>query len=373
MLAVAAVLASLLATSTGGSREAADYRTGAETWRSAERGFAGWRLAGGAAVDARGVLRLAAGAPAGEALSPVVRTGFEAREAVPSWNAATPAGTWVEARLRARVAGRWTRWYELGVWSSRDGARRHSVAGQRDARGRVATDTLVLAAGADALQLALRLRSERGGASPSLRLAAVAFSAAPKRPRMLAAGDRSLWGRLLDVPRYSQMVYPDGGEVWCSPTSVAMVVAYWQRDRGAPEPRVRRAVRGVYDGVYRGHGNWSFNVAFAATQGLDARVARLASLRDVERWVAAGVPVVLSYAWRPGQLAGSSGSSDGHLGVVVGFDRSGNPVVNDPAARSDAAVRRTYRRAQLERLWLEHSGGTVYLIHPPRHRVPPLP
>jgi hypothetical protein len=38
--------------------------------------------------------------------------------------------------------------------------------------------------------------------------------------------------------------------------------------------------------------------------------------------------------------------------------------VNDPAASTDADVQRTYIRAELERLWLEHSGGTVYIIYP---------
>jgi hypothetical protein len=300
----------------------------------------------------------------------VLRTGFAAREAIPSWNASTPAGTWIEARLRARVAGRWTRWYELGVWSSRDGARRHSVAGQRDARGRVLTDTLALAGSADALQLGLRLRSAKAGASPSLRLAALAWSEAPRRPPSLVRGDRARWGSVLDVPEYSQMVYPDGGSVWCSPTSVSMVLAYWQRYRGGIEPRVRKTVRGVYDRAYRGHGNWAFNAAYAGVEGLQGRVARFSSLREAERWVAAGVPVVLSFAWRRGELPGAGGESDGHLAVLVGFDRAGRPVVNDPAAPSNGAVRRTYPRATLERLWLEHSGGTVYLIHPPRHAVP---
>jgi hypothetical protein len=329
------------------------YRTGHRAWRAAEGGFAAWRHEG-TAVDAAGVLR-----GVGEACSPVVPAGFGAREAIPSWNAATPAGTWVEVRLRALVGGRWTRWYELGWWSSRDGARRHSVAGQRD----IATDTLVLAKAAEAFQLALRLRSSRSGESPAVRLASLAFSEPPPRPRTLVAGDPALWGTTLDVPAFSQMVYPDGGEAWCSPTSVAMVVAYWQRYRGAAEPLVRKMVRGTYDWVYRGHGNWSFNAAFAATQRLEAQVARLPNLREVERWVAAAVPVVVSYR----------GPSNGHLSVVVGFVRSGDPVVNDPAAPRDDDVQRTYERAWLERLWLEHSGGTVYLIHPPRHAVPALP
>jgi hypothetical protein len=336
------------------------YRTGHRAWRAAEDAFSGWR-GDGTEVSTNGVLRVRDGAREGEAISPVVRIGFAAREAIPSWNAATPAGTWLEVGLRGRVGSRWTRWYELGSWSSRDGARRHSRAGQRDMRGRVETDTLVLAQPADAFQLVLRLRSSRAGATPSVRLAALAFSEPPARPRA-PSGDRSLWCTTLAVPGFSQMVYPDGGEAWCSPTSVAMVVVYWHGYRGAAEPLVRKAVRGTYDRVYRGHGNWSFNAAFAATQRLEARVARLPSLREVERWVAAGVPVVVSYR----------GPSNGHLAVVVGFDGGGDPIVNDPAAHRDANVRRTYERGEFERLWLEHSGGTVYLIHPPRHPVPPL-
>jgi hypothetical protein len=365
-MALLAVVASVVAASqpAGGG-----YRTGDATWRAADGSFAAWR-ADGAAVGTGGIVRLAPERQDGSVVSPVVPTGFAAREAIPSWNAATPAGTWVEVRLRARQAGRWTRWYELGIWSSRDPARRHSVAGQRDAAGRVATDTLVLTRDAQALQLGLRLRSTKAGVSPSVRLAALAWSPSPRRPASLLPGVQARWGTELAVPGYSQLVYPDGGEAWCSPTSLAMVLAYWQRYRGAPEPRVRRTVRGVHDRVFRGHGNWPFNTAYAATEGLQARVARFESLREVERWVAAGVPVVVSYAWKRGELPGASGSSDGHLAVIVGFDGNGDPIVNDPAARSDGAVRRTYPRAVLERLWLQHSGGTVYLVHPAGRRVP---
>jgi hypothetical protein len=54
----------------------------------------------------------------------------------------------------------------------------------------------------------------------------------------------------------------------------------------------------------------------------------------------------------------------------VGFDSDGDPVVNDPAGPSDATVRRTYVREQLESLWLKHTSGTAYLIYPPHWSVP---
>ncbi|NIV34442.1 MAG: peptidase C39 family protein, partial [Anaerolineae bacterium] len=68
-----------------------------------------------------------------------------------------------------------------------------------------------------------------------------------------------------------------------------------------------------------------------------------------------------------GQLEGAAvNSSGGHLSVVVGFDQKGNPIVNDPAADPEEGelVQRTYLRSELEAVWLESSGGTVYLIKP---------
>jgi hypothetical protein len=46
-------------------------------------------------------------------------------------------------------------------------------------------------------------------------------------------------------------------------------------------------------------------------------------------------------------------------------ERAGSPVVNDPAAASDAAVQRTYLRSELEVLWQASSGGAFYLVYPP--------
>jgi hypothetical protein len=162
------------------------------------------------------------------------------------------------------------------------------------------------------------------------------------------------------------MVYPDGGRVWCSPTSVAMLLGRWAGDDAPAEGRVRAAVAGVYDWRYRGHGNWPFNTAYAATHSLEAYVARLPSLAAAEAWTAAGVPLALSLAWEPGELAGAPlAAVNGHLLVLAGFDDAGQPIVHDPAAPDDASVRRTYRRAELEALWLGHSAGTTYIVHPP--------
>ncbi len=379
-----------------------EHTTGFTRWRASDGGLAGWSRTG-VVLATDGTLKLApatagsgtdpyaAGAynggnfynggtfVVGEATSPVAEPTSGFTEAIASWNATTPAGTWIETQIRAQVDGRWTKWYNLGVWASGTGTiQRHSVNLQGDDDGYVAVDTLVLTAKkaqATAFQLKVRLFQAQGSSAvPTIHAISVATSTTAVKPSTLAPGDPGLWNKLLDVPECSQMVYPDGGEVWCSPTSTSMVLGYWQGggdDPASCEARVRAAVDGVYDWLYDGHGNWPFNTAYAATQDLEAYVARFTSMVQAEPWIAAGVPVVISFAWKKSSLEGAAiPSSNGHLAVLVGFDEEGNPIVNDPAAGENEDVQRTYDREELESLWLEHSGGTVYLIYPHGHPVP---
>jgi hypothetical protein len=132
-------------------------------------------------------------------------------------------------------------------------------------------------------------------------------------------------------------------------------------------------VEGVYDWIYDGHGNWPFNTAYAATFGYEGYVARFTSLAQAEDFVKADVPVIMSIAWGKGDLSGADiESTNGHLIVLVGFDAQGNPIVNDPASPDDVSVQRTYLRSEFEPLWLQASGGTVYLIYPQGASVPSL-
>jgi len=401
-LTLLAALAGLPAVGAG----AADpgYRTSQFFWRAANGALDGWERGAGttrtddgrlaldpataqAASDAAGAYHgrnFYNGGPYlfGEVTSSLTAAGFGITRAVPSWDADTPPGSWIEVLLRAQLpGGRLTKWYSAGVWAAdRSTVARHSVNDQGDDDANLATDTLVVPDGkpaAEALQIRVRLMSARPDAVPVLRMAAVAVSTAPPRAPAsrngsppAAPGDPARWGRTLEVPACTQS-YPDGDSGWCSPTSISMIVAYWANETGPCEPRVRAAVDGVYDWVYDGHGNWPFNTAYAAARGLEASVVRFRSLADAEPWIAAGVPVGMSYAWKPGTLSGAPvSSSDGHLGVLVGFDANGDPVVNDPAGKGDDAVRRTYKRAELESVWLSHSGGTGYLVYPPGWSTP---
>jgi Peptidase_C39 like family len=351
-----------------------------ELWRQGDpQGWEAWQLAGVRVVEGRLLLDRPAAesaTSAGTAVGPERETPEPFRELIPSWNAVTPPGTWLEIGLRARLDGRWTAWYVLGIWSTDGGPElRRSVDGQDDADARVLTDTLALRSSAQAYQLRLTLSSADPARTPAVSLATVLASRRSASAGSEPSGHRA-WGTALDVPERSQMVYPDGGEVWCSPTSTSMVMAYWAARLA--EPRLDRSVpevaAGTYDSIYRGNGNWPFNTAYAARDGLVGYVSRFSSLDQVARWLEVGVPVVASLAWEPGELANAPiGSTDGHLLVVVGFSESGDVVVNDPAGdpRRGQPVRRRYDRAQFESLWLSSSGGTVYLIHPKDQAPPP--
>lgn len=324
--------------------------------------------------------------------SPWVEPGYAFTELIASWSARTPKDSWIEVKVRGRGgSGGRTSWDVLGRWTSGDRhLQRGTVSGQSDDGTSVAVDTW-RTSGLPGFQLRVML-ARRAGASyrPSLDLATAMTSRLPASAGATSAAGPAR-GTVLPVPRYSQMVhrghYPrwgSGGEAWCSPTSTSMVLGYYDRlpaphsyrwvPEGHVDPWVDHAARMTYDHAYDGTGNWPFNTAYAAPLAGKAFVTRLRSVREAERLIAAGIPVVVSIAFGPGELDGAPiGSSDGHLLVIVGVRANGNVVVNDPAASTRRGVRRTYDRGQLERLWLEASGGLAYVITDPAHPLPQGP
>jgi hypothetical protein len=297
--------------------------------------------------------------------------------AVPSWVAETPPRTWIEVQLRARVAGHWTGFYRIARWDDQaEAGVRQSFPAQHDADGQVNTDTLSLVGRADAIQPRVLLYAAGDGA-PALRALRIALSA----PQELDQRSAAFAPCELQIPLRSQMAYPNGGRI-CSPTSVAMLLAYWHACTGnadlsafADRAAVAQLVAPrVYDPIYDGYGNWGFNTAYAAAQGLDAYVACFDNLAQLGPWIAAGVPVVISVSWQAGELTNAPiASSAGHLLIVAGFDETGQVIVADPRAEGEAQVRRLYDAAQLARAWQRNSSGMVYLIHPRGWPVPALP
>ncbi len=322
---------------------------------------------------------LGAGVQHPEYTTPVreVTGGFTS--AIASWNLSTSHGQWIAVQMRARVGGRWTRWYEMGHWSADlDGGHRHSIDKQDDADGRVDTDTLNLKRVADAVQVRAQTHAGSDGVLPVLRMLAVSTDREDIAAPTASTADVAAWGRDIDVPQLTQRVgkqggaFGGGGPSWCSPTSVAMVLGYWAARTRHPEwvADVPSAAKSTYDPVYDGCGNWPFNIAYASQHGLRGWVDRFGSLANVERLVADGIPVIASIKVAPGELAGTPyPSTDGHLLVIRGFTSKGDVIVNDPDGEV-GAIRRVYDRAQFFHCWQRGSRGAVYLIAPPSVTIP---
>ncbi|MFF9475615.1 peptidase C39 family protein [Streptomyces roseolus] len=323
-----------------------------------------------------------------------------ATEVIASWNARTPAGTWIQVELSGAYSdGTRTPWFVMGRWASGDAdIKRTSVDDQTDGRGTVWTDTLAVDDPASGLRLVsyrLRLTLHRrpGTAlTPTVwRLGAMA-SDVPDRFTVPASAPGL--ARELTVPRYSQNThigqypeYDNGGEAWCSPTSSQMIVEYWGRGPSAADlawvnpdyadPQVCHAARFTYDHQYSGCGNWPFNAAYAAAYpDLNAVVTRLRSLTDLEALIRAGIPAITSQSFRKEELTGAGYGTAGHLMTVIGFTSEGDVIANDPASPTNEAVRRVYRRREWENIWLRTkrydangkvrsgTGGVCYVFWP---------
>ena len=287
--------------------------------------------------------------------SPDLESPFPFDNLVGSFSADVPAGGELEMSARVRTAAGWSEWYVLGTQSP-DGFA--SAPPVEDAVASLDVDELKLKAKATAARYRFKFRA--GRRPVRLRSIALALSdeSAPDAPPAFSTGP---WARELAVTPRSQH---DEQEKYkhdvCSPTSLAMVLEFWGRRKNTEE--VALAVR---DRASQLFGNWSANAAFAAKFGLDARVARLESLEDLQREIAAGRPVVVSIAFGADELPGAPmRRTNGHLLVVSGFTAEGDVIVDDPAAKGRDRVRRVYPRAAFHKAWRVRKRGLAYLIGP---------
>ncbi|MCX4232220.1 peptidase C39 family protein [Streptomyces ortus] len=334
--------------------------------------------------------------------SPLHRLAVPSTEVIASWNARTPAGTWLQIELTGTYSdGTDTPWYVMGRWAAGDqDIRRTSVDDQSDGKSSVWTDTFAVDDAASGLRLVsyrLRLtlyRKPGTKATPTVWRLGAMGSDVPDRFTVPASAPGL--ARELRVPRYSQEIhvgqypeYDNGGEAWCSPTSSQMIIEYWGRkptaealawvDPAYADPQVCHAARYTFDYQYDGCGNWPFNAAYAATyKDLQGVVTRLHSLTDLETLIAAGVPAITSQSFLASELTGAGYGTAGHLMTVIGFTADGDVIANDPNSPDNDAVRRVYKRREWENIWLRTkrynaagkvvsgTGGVCYLYFPAR-------
>ena len=303
-------------------------------------------------------------------------------QAVASWIADTPAGTWVQVEFQARTSAlRETKWYVLGRWAYDDATfHRTSLSVQGDADGFVAIDTFVAAKKAspyNAYRTRLTLLRRAGKHGHAARRPVVRRRVRPvgelldrcepdddDEPRtpggsaVLAGGPHR---RLPAVrQRRASLVQPDVD------VDGAGVLARHGRD-GLPGAADYAYVYGDLGAAIRTRGSTTPRATSTTTTttaratgrstsrtpdfGLTGAVTQLRSLAEAEEFVRAASRSVISIAFGSGKLDGAPiKSTDGHLMVIAGFEANGDPIVNDPAAHP-ARMRScsVYDRAQFER------------------------
>jgi hypothetical protein len=288
-------------------------------------------------------------------------------EAVVSWSVDRAENAALRIEAIVRQNGQTSKAYVLADWAlDPELGERRSWNGQGDEIADVQTDTLVLSKAGGQLSLRVTMRARPEAPLPRWKGLWVSFSTNHELHE--ASPNRRAWGKVIEAPRRAQMNYPNGSVI-CSPTAVSMAIGHWanvlgksELDRDVPE-----VVANVYDPEWNGTGNWPFNTAYAGSlPGLVGKTLRLRSLRDLEDLIVAGVPPIasVSYALLKGKPEPEPG--DGHLVMLVGFEKNGDPIFNDPGR---SIVRLTYGRKAFERAWLK-SRRTVYIIAPERKKLP---
>lgn len=330
---------------------------------TSERGTARWASGADWAagqleglVAAPGGLLLEPGHAVGTFITPPFRSGLSFDRVVPFWNVRTADGDWVTVRARVSRGGvPLGDWLRAATWSR--GAR-----GPRDAGAPpvwIDQDTLLVEGGADTVELSVTLERGLPGPGPVLtRVGVTTFSARRDPP-----GDaRSAAERppVLRGPFHSQKLQDATIAMRiCGPTSLTMALGACGIERTPVE--VARAAEDP--GAAIAFGNWAYLAATAAEHGLGAEVLSMRDLDELARVLAAGRLAILSLSFGKGELTGSPmESTEGHLILARGFDEHGNVVVDDPAGRTEAEGRVSYRRAELARAWRR---GIAIVLEPP--------
>jgi hypothetical protein len=293
-----------------------------------------------------------------------IKPGFNFNEVIPSWNLDNAVNGGIRIELKPSES---SRWFILADWSGdKTWSARESVDQLSDEFARVSTDTLKLKSPAKSIDLRITLKSR--GVPPLSRLKLLTLCFADTTQISAPEGFGGVTS-LVDVPERAQGNYPNG-KVLCSATSTSMLLSYWSKVLDRPEldhdvPDVEQC---VWDPVYKGAGNWSFNAAyFGSFPGLKACVSRLRSIRDLEELTAAGIPVATSVSFDILRGRPLSKGESGHLILVVGFLADGTPIINDPAFKD--GVRKTYPREDFEKAW-QYSKRTVYIMIPDSQKLP---
>lgn len=299
-------------------------------------------------------------------------------EALVSWNAELPAegGISFEIRVGKSSESFWSPYLYVGDWGSvpQEYSRIRSFP-----EGKIDVDYFSSSKSFDRIQIRVTRFDPPNLPSASLvRVQQLAVCASntlgdhePEEDFVGCGGSEGIsfaheiYRRLRVPPRSQKSESPELAARVCSPTSVAMVL-----DARGVCVSTQEVAKRLYDKEHDIYGNWTRAVQGAFSFGVPGYLTRFSNWWAVEKMIAEGTPVIASIKVDPGELSGAPyESTKGHLLVIVGFkpprgSEEPEVEVNDPAAPTIAGVRRSYRRRDLEKVWMQNAKGTAYVLQP---------
>ncbi|MFB3895824.1 MAG: C39 family peptidase [bacterium] len=303
----------------------------------------------------------------GTITSPILHAKFKANNLVTSWNTILPLGTAIKIELQVLgkkfFISKWSPWYEMGIFGDKQFDKNDKI--KKGFFGKVEEDELKLQSGTKTFRYRITLYTADPAISPTLHLFGVCYADMKHRIPVVDTllpdtTHPSDWTRDLPVPYRSQLV-EDKSISWraCHPTSLSMVLEYYGTK--LPTAEVASCVWDSWSEIY---GNWSFNAAFAGSLGYRSWIIRCSSFDPIKQEIAAGHPVILSIAFKRGVLSNAPiRSTAGHIIVCRGFTPEGDPICNDPAAKTEDKGHVVYKLQELERAWLAQKAAAV-IVHP---------
>lgn len=269
----------------------------------------------------------------GEYISAPITANFEFNEIIASYNDAIPQGTGIAIYVMASKTDEksqttQTSWYLMGARGDIDID--ESVNIKKDAFGKVSGETLSLNSKFNTFQYKVVFSSKNKSETPVLKQMNLLHTDTEKSRGIKYEEKIKNFKEELPVTHRSQKSEDPGlsGRI-CGPTSLAMVMEY----HGINAPTAEVA-KNSYDKTNDIYGNWAYLVACASEYGLKGAVQYFTSLDGLKEEIKKGHPVIVGVVYEKGDRSGAPflESTNGHLLVVIGFDKDGNVLVADPAA-----------------------------------------
>lgn len=273
-------------------------------------------------------------------------------ELVPSWNVLVGDSSKISILIAVGNSEGYSKYFTMAMWRE---DYKSSFGNQEDDFARVSVDTIITKI-ENIDRIKFRIVFGKGETDTILKNISITTK---ESPEVYTYDKTVLREKEITVEPRQQLSIPSVGRVICSPTSLSMVLNYYNHTAAAEV-----VAESVYDNGSSMYGNWSFNASYAGGfEDMYSRVEYTRNLSVLMDYLNDDIPLVMSIKTSNKEsLIGSiMAYPSGHLVVLTGFkqvDGEWFAIINDPAEYQDELVRREYQLDQFLEAWR----GYVYVV-----------